>query len=46
MKKKNNKDYQRMLLVDMILTEDHGYSKEELNIIIEVLKKELRVGFG
>jgi hypothetical protein len=44
MKKKNNKDYQRMLLINMLLTEDHGYSNEELKIIIKVFKKELRCG--
>ena len=44
MKKKKSKDYERMLLINSLLNEDHGYSNEELKIIIKVLKKELRCG--
>ena len=41
---KENKDYERMLLIIILLNEDHGYSNQEVKIIIEVLKKELRCG--
>jgi hypothetical protein len=44
LEKKKNEEYERMLLINMLLNEDHGYSDQELRIIIKVLRKELRCG--